>query len=239
MNDSEGGDPPHVPLFISQDQQVNETLRAMGDAMTRVARLEHAMRDMIYTDLVAARIPAPAPPAARSARHWVARRASTAIAAILTGPQRIAELHPARIGPGLSAAIASIDPIPGYLSRQVLDRLARNLDEPPLRDQPQVPRRGLRLTGQDGAVAQPLYLRIDRHLRLCFDGNSNIVGIERRVGTDWQRIALSAVKDGMGGVDLDLNELERQAGPLSPALWRILRQETTPPDGIPTDQPPY
>lgn len=239
MTDSEGGDPPDVPLFNSQDQQVNETLRAMGDAMTRVARLEHAMRNMIYTDLVAARNPAPAPPAARSARRWVARRASTAIAAILTGPQRMAELHPARIGPGLSAAIASINPIPGYLSRQVLDRLARNLNEPPLRDQPQIQRRGLRLAGRDAAAAGPLYLRIDRHLRLCFDGNSNTVGIERRVGADWQRIALDAVKDGMGGVDLDLNELERQAGPLSPALWRILRQETTPPDGISTDQSPY
>ncbi len=63
MDDMKGGEPPDTPISSLQDQDVNETIRAMGDAMARVARLEHAMRDMIYTDLVAAG-------ASRTAAGW-------------------------------------------------------------------------------------------------------------------------------------------------------------------------
>lgn len=228
MDDMKGGEPPDTPISSLQDQDVNETIRAMGDAMARVARLEHAMRDMIYTDLVAAGASRTGLPIAGNAPRWIRRRAATAIAAIMVGPQRIAELQPEHIGPHLAAAM---DAIPGYLSRQTLDRLAQSLNEPPLRDQPDH-RRGLCLVGQSGP-ARPLYLRIELRLRLCLDSNSNAVGIERLTDGDWHPLALRAVKDGMGGVDLDLQALERLAGPLSPTLWRILRQEATPPGTSP------
>lgn len=128
------------------------------------------------------------------------------------------------------------------LSRTVLDQLAHAMGDPPLRNRPDLPQRGLRLVaGRDmpagsgsGSGTPPLRLRIDRHLRLCLDGASNQVAVERLTGMRWQGLELCGQKDGHGGVTLALAALERLAGPLSPWLTRLLQPM---PDAIPDPDP--
>lgn len=121
------------------------------------------------------------------------------------------------------------------LSRPALDQLARDLGEPPLRDHPDLPRRGLQIVGGWDLPAgparpatPPLRSRIDQHLRLCLDATSNRVAVEQRGAMRWQRLGLDARKDGHGGITLDRAALERLAGPLSPGLARFLRAGPAP-----------
>ncbi len=123
------------------------------------------------------------------------------------------------------------------LSRQMLDQLALALGDPPLRDRAGLPQRGLRLVaGRDmpaGSGPAPLWLRIDRHLRLRLDPASNQVAIERLVGMHWQPLPLCGHKDGQGGITLAPAALIGLAGPLSPWLARLL-QPGPAPDATPS-----
>jgi hypothetical protein len=135
------------------------------------------------------------------------------------------------------SAPSSSPPRPGqtiHLSRQILDELARIQGEAPLRDQPDISRRGLRMVGGRDMRAdsvtpatQPpalvLHLRIGPDLRLCLAGNLYRVGIEQQIGASWRRLDLVARKDGAGGVMLDLVALEREAGRTLPELRRCLQ----------------
>lgn len=129
--------------------------------------------------------------------------------------------------PAAPAPPTSLNPPVACLSRAVLDQLARSLGDPPLRNRPGLPQRGLRLVaGRDmpaGSGAAPLRLRIDRHLRLCLDGTSDQVAIEYLDGMRWRRLELCGQKDRHGGITLAPAALERLAGPLSPWLTRLLQ----------------
>lgn len=105
-----------------------------------------------------------------------------------------------------------------HLSRQKIIELAIAQGHQPLHSRPET-RRGLRLVGHGD---DPLYVTIDRHLRLHLDRNSNRVGIERLRGRGWSCTGISARKDGCGGITLDAKALERAAGPFSPPLRRAL-----------------
>ncbi len=215
-------------------RRLDEVRAAMDEAIERLSRLEDVMREMIQTGLAPTvgggeGLIATGPPAGQAGDAEA--RASAALAAVLVSSTRIAELQTGGLGPAINAAIAELDPIPGYISRRMLDELAIGLGEPPLHARPQADR-GLRLVGgrtrSGTTTAAPLYLRLDRHLRLPLDSGSNCLEIERRLGGRWHRTGLRAVKDGMGGIEVDIAELERIAGPFSPELCRALTLDPDP-----------
>lgn len=186
-------------LRIIADQDSRAFRRNMRAAMDRLTRLEEIMLEMLCAGAAGA---APFRPDA-------------------------AESHPSeRPVPAGCGTIAGRDPRHGALSRKMLDDLARHHGQPPLC--------GLWLIeggaacpasarGRRQAAPPPLYLRIDRHLRLCLEASANRVGVEHLDGTHWRDLDLAARKDGRGGVALDPAALERRAGPLSPELRRMLR----------------
>ncbi|MEF9603274.1 hypothetical protein O4J55_13320 [Paracoccus sp. PXZ] len=221
---------------------LDEVRAAMGEAIERLSRLEEVMCEMIRTGLAPTvgggeGLIATGPPPCENAEA----RALAAQAAILVSATRIASLQTGNPDPAADAGTA--DPILGYISRRMLVELAIGLGEIPLHARPRA-NRGLRLVGgrprKGSDPAAPLYLRLDRHLRLPLDCGSNALEIERRLGGRWHRTGLHAIKDGMGGIELDIAMLEHLAGPFSPELRRALTLDPKPPPdriGPPSPQP--
>lgn len=218
---------------------LDEVRAAMGEAIERLSRLEDVMCEMIQAGLAPTvgggeGLIATGPP-----REIAEAEVSAALAAILATTPRSAELH-TTAGPQDAAGTAGSAPVPGYISRRMLVELAVGLGETPLHARP-CARRGLHLVG--GArrgTPVPLYLRLDRHVRLPLDCGSNSLEIERRLGGRWHRTGLRAIKDGMGGIGIDIAMLERLAGPFSPELRRALTLDSRPPPnchGPPRPQP--
>lgn len=163
--------------------------RDMWAAMYRLSQLEDVMLEMLRAN-----------PSAAAGAETGTETAAVSLLPAADHPDR----HTGKM-PGAS------------LSRQVLDDLAHQQGQPPVR--------GLRLIG-DGVPRQsaPIYLRIDRHLRLRLDAASDRVAVEHLLGTRWHRLGVTALKDGTGGVALDAAALLRLAGPLSPELHRALSE---------------
>lgn len=111
-------------------------------------------------------------------------------------------------------------PLRGHIPRPKLDELALCLGETPLHARAN---RGLRLAGASRQETAGLFLRLDRHLRLPLDSGSNSLEIEQRLDGRWHRTGLRAVKDGWGGLEVDIARLERLAGPLSAELRQALQ----------------
>ncbi|MDF3852691.1 hypothetical protein ACDP63_12860 [Paracoccus sp. P2] len=218
---------------------LDEVRAAMGEAIERLSRLEDVMCEMIRAGLAPTvgggqGLIATGPP-----QDIAEAEVSAAQAAILANTPRTAESQTSA-GPQDGTGTAEAAAVPGYISRRMLVELAVGLGETPLHAHPSA-KRGLRLVGsaRKGRPV-PLYLRLDRHLRLPLDCGSNSLEIERRLGGRWHRTGLRAIKDGMGGIQIDIAMLEQLAGPFSPELRRILTLDPRPApnrDGSPRPQP--
>lgn len=224
MDSSHGRKPLIAHVSLAHASAFSPERRAIEQRMARLARLERAMREAIHAGLPPdRRMPALV---GADLSHWLQRRASATIAAILTGP------HSCGSRPMASPAICGIRSTAFHLSRQALDQLARSMNEPPLRDRPVPILRALHpKTDRAETDDPPLVLQIDHHLRLRLDSHANTVRVERKIGTRWHCTDVHAVKDGAGGIQIDPHALERLAGPLSSELWQILRP------GIVTQRP--
>ncbi|QRZ13145.1 hypothetical protein JWJ88_00335 [Paracoccus methylovorus] len=199
----------------------------MREAMERLDRLEDIMCEMIQTALPPSENCAPMPISQNPPDGNAEARALAALAAVLACSAKDTGSPPA----GETAAHPSPQPTLGYISRRRLLELAVGLGEAPLHTQPQF-NRGLRLVGDlasgSAQPPAPIYVHLDQHLRLPLDNSSNSLEIQRRLGGNWHPTGLRAIKDGMGGIEVDIARLERLAGPLSSELRRALTLDSRP-----------
>ncbi|WP_411711960.1 GNAT family N-acetyltransferase [Paracoccus denitrificans] len=208
---------------------LDQARAAMNEAIKRLGRLENIMHEMIRAGLAptvggSEGLIATGPPAGHAAARTLAARI-----AVLGNWSQAAGSPAQASGPATEADTAEPTPVPGQISRRMLDELAAVLGKAHAH-----PRAGRELRPVDGArkdTAAPSYLHLDRHLRLPLDSGSNYLEIERWQDGCWHRTGLRAVKDRMGGIKVDIARLERLAGPFSPELRRILAPDPRPQQG--------
>ncbi|TWI33271.1 hypothetical protein [Paracoccus sulfuroxidans] len=168
------------------------------------------------------------------------------VRSFLAGTNKLPDLHPVGVGEALASAAAALTAQPGFISRQGIDELLRRYGPQQAAAAPtvEVSMPNLSVVGgrlaSSTVAANTMPVLISDDLRLMLSSVSKWVGIERRVGDEWLPTQVMAMKDGKGGVEIDVEGLEQEIGALPQDLRIALnleaKPEVPPPRGHKPDQ---